>query len=336
MSIADDWQPAFVSEGQVRYYSLARHALIEAFRLAGVGSGSRVLLPEYLCRDLLAPVHLLGAVPCWYAVAPDLTPANSSADWPPADVVLAVNYFGFPQNLLPFETYAKRTGAVVIEDNAHGYLSRDLSGQWLGCRTGLGVFSLRKTLRIPDGAALWVGAAYCSRELPAQAVFDGAGVNPAQVTKARLRGLPGVGEFAYWLSTALVRVLRKWCTGSDIPAVDPASEQTIPEPANPWTGLLPALAACPETWEIERRRMAYARCASVGDQVGAVPVFASLAPNCVPYAYAFRADAVALDGMKRHAVRHGFDLVAWPDLPQEIVNQAPAYYRNVFLVNFVW
>jgi hypothetical protein len=67
-----------------------------------------------------------------------------------------------------------------------------------------------------------------------------------------------------------------------------------------------------------------------------VPVFASLAPNCAPYAYAFRADAAALDGMKRHAVRHGFDLVAWPDLPQEIANQAPAHYRNVFLVNFLW
>ena len=336
MSTVEDWQPAFVGAGQVRYYSLARHALVEALRLAGVRQGSRVLLPEYLCRDLLAPLHLLGAVPCWYPIAPDMTPATASVDWPVADVVLAVDFFGFPQDLAPFQAYAERSGAVVIEDNAHGYLSRDPAGQWLGCRTGHGVFSLRKTLRIPDGGALWVGPEYAARELPAQVAFDGTGVNPAQLTKARLRGLPLVGEWAYWLSTELARALRRWRTGSDIPAADPASEQALPAAANPWAGLLPALAACAVPAEIERRRAAYVRCAAIGKQVGALPVFATLPPHCAPYAFAFRGDAAALAGMKAHAAHHGFDLVSWPDLPTEIVDQAPEHYRNVFLVNFLW
>ena len=115
MSTVEGWQPAFVGAGQVRYYSLARHALVEALRLAGVRERSRVLLPEYLCRDLMAPLHLLGAVPCWYPVASDMTPATAPADWPLVDVVLAVDYFGFPQDLAPFQAYAERTGAVVIE-----------------------------------------------------------------------------------------------------------------------------------------------------------------------------------------------------------------------------
>ena len=88
--------------------------------------------------------------------------------------------------------------------------------------------------------------------------------------------------------------------------------------------------------EIERRRMAYVRCAATGAQVGAVPVFAALPPHCVPYAYAFRGDAAALAGLRRYAACHGFDLVSWPDLPTEIVGQAPVHYRNVFLVNFLW
>lgn len=336
MSTVEAWQPAFAGEGRVRYYSLARHALIEALRLAGVRTGSRVLLPEYLCRDLLAPLHRLGAQPCWYAVAPHMKPATAPVDWPAADVVLAVNYFGFPQDLAPFQAYAERTAAVVIEDNAHGYLSRDQAGQWLGCRTSLGVFSLRKTLRIPDGAALWIGASYAALELPAQAQFDGAGVNPAQLTKARLRGWPVVGELAYRLSTGLARALRKWRTGSGTPASDPASEWELSASKNPWAGLLPAIAACAVPTEVERRRAAYVRCAAVGEQVGAVPVFASLPLHCAPYAYAFRGDAAALAGMQSYASRHGFDLVRWPDLPTEIIGQAPAYYRNVFLVNFLW
>ena len=336
MSNVEARHPAFVVKGQVRYYSLARHALIEALRLAGVRSKSRVLLPEYLCRDLLAPLHLLEAVPCWYPVADDMTPAVAPADWPVAEVVLAVNYFGFPQDLRPFHAYAERSGAVVIEDNAHGYLSRDRAGQWLGCRTGLGVFSLRKTMRIPDGAALWIDAANAVLQLPVQMPFDGAGVNPAQLTKAHLRSLPLVGEWAYRLSTGLARTLRKWRTGSDIPAADPASEQTLPAAANPWVGLSPAIAACAVPAESVRRRAAYVRCEAVGAQVGAQPVFADLPPHCVPYAYAFRGDAAALACMQDHAAQQGFDLVSWPDLPAEIIGKAPAHYRNVFLVNFLW
>lgn len=336
MSTTDAWQPEFVGQGQVRYYSLARHAMIEALRLVGVRQGSRVLLPEYLCRDMLAPIYLLEALPCWYPVAPDLSPAVPPADWPLADVVLAVNYFGFPQDLTSFQAYAERTGAVVIEDNAHGYLSRDQGGGWLGCRTGLGVFSLRKTMRIPDGGAMWLGERFAKRELPVQLPFDGAGVNPAQLTKTRLRGLPLVGEWVYRLSTGLARALRKWRTGSDVPVADPASEQTLPASAHPWAGLMPALASCSMAEEIKRRRAAYIRCAAVGDQLGALPVFPVLPPNCVPYAYAFRGDAAVLAGMRRYVTRNGFDLVSWPDLPTAIVAQAPAHYRNVFLVNFLW
>lgn len=336
MSTVESWQPPFVGAGQVRYYSLARHALVEALRLAGVRQGSRVLLPEYLCRDLLAPLHLLGAVPCWYPVAPDMTPATASADWPLADVVLAVDYFGFPQDLAPFQAYVERTGAVVIEDNAHGYLSRDQAGQWLGCRTGLGVFSLRKTLRIPDGGALWVGTEYATRELPAQVAFDGNGVNPAQLTKARLRGLPVVGEWAYRLSTGLARTLRKWRTGSDIPAANPASEQTLPAAANPWAGLLPALAECAAMTEIERRRAAYIRCAAVGEQVGALPVFSALPTNCAPYAYAFRGGELAVCEMRRFSASQGFDFTSWPELPDCCCSGAPLHYADVYMVNLLW
>jgi len=336
MSTSEVWQPTFVGEGRVRYYSLARHALIEALRLADVRLGSRVLLPEYLCRDLLAPLHLLGATPCWYAVAPDMTPAASSSEWPLADVVLAVNYFGFAQDLEPFKDYAQRTGAVVIEDNAHGYLSRDANGLWLGCRTSLGVFSLRKTLRIPDGAALWAGPSYGVYDFPVQAEFDSIGVYPMQLVKARLRSLPLVGEFAYRLPTTAVRWLRKWRTGSDIPVPDHGAEQTLPALANPWAGLLSALSANDVLAEIARRRAAYASCAEVGEQVGAIPVFADLPVHCAPYAYVFRGDADAQDGMRLYAVRNGFDLISWPDLPTAIVGNAPEHYRNVFMVNLLW
>lgn len=326
----------FAHQGHVRYYSLARYALIEALRLSGVGFGSRVLLPSFICRDLLASLHALGASVCWYEVAPDLSPAHDSNSWQIADAVLAVDYFGFTQNLKPFEEYTVRTGAVLIEDNSHGYLSRDEGGQWLGCRADMGIFSLRKTLRIPDGAALWVSSGTSVDHLPQQLAFDGEGINRAQLIKTRLRRMPLVGESAYKLSTSLIRLLRTWRTGSEIPKADLTAELELRGAKNPWIGLLTTLDKVDEFQEIERRRIQYMNCAIFGKRVGALPVFAELPPNCAPYAYVFRGGEATKKEMRSYASKHGFDFMSWPDLPSAIMKNAPEHYYNIFLVNFLW
>jgi hypothetical protein len=310
--------------------------LLEALRLLGVQQGGRVLLPSFICRDLLAPISLLGATPLWYEVAPDLSAQDPSENWPVADVVLMINYFGFPQSVRPFALYASRTGAAIIEDNAHGYLSRAEDGCWLGCRTDIGLFSLRKTLRIPDGAALRISDRYRSYNLPAQLPFEGRGGNPAQLTKARLRSVPVAGEVLYRMSTAAVRLVRSWRTGSVVPPSDPASEQALPMGAIPWSRLPSALTTFPAAAEIKRRRMAYADFLSLAERVGATPIFPRLPDLCAPYGFPFRADNDTASVMCTYAARHGFDCVTWPELPTMIASRALEHYRNVFLVNFLW
>ena len=83
----------------IRYFSLGRHALAAGLRALGVGAGQSILLPEYICRDLLAAVHAVGALPVFYPVALNLCPATPQENWPAASAVLAVDYFGFPQPL---------------------------------------------------------------------------------------------------------------------------------------------------------------------------------------------------------------------------------------------
>lgn len=319
-----------------RYYSLARYALVDALRLLGVGQGHRVLLPSFLCRDLLAPIAMLGAMPCWYEVEPGLTTAESPDTWPEADAVLAVNYFGFAQDLTPFFAYAKRTGAKIIEDNAHGYLSRDAQGRWLGTRAAVGLFSLRKTVRIPDGAALLVNEAALLTGLPEQLPFDGSGVHPAQALKSSIRHIPLVGSGLLRIATVLARALRKRKTGSATPFSDPLSETQIPSPPSPWAGLGRALAQFDSDSEIVRRRAAYNRCAVEGERCGAAPVFPRLPDYCAPYGYPFRSTLAGRSAMQRLADRMGFDLVTWPDLPGAVQKRAPAHYHNVYLINFLW
>lgn len=319
-----------------RYFSLARYAFLEALRVINIEAGHRVLLPSFVCRDLLSPVAVQGATPVWYDVNPDLTPAEPPENWPDAEVVVAIDYFGFAQDLAPFRAYAEKTGAVIIEDNAHGFLSRDIHGAWLGTRAAFGLFSIRKTLRIPDGAALWVNDPPWQAALDAQLPCDSDGIYPAQALKSRLRRVSLIGEALFRIAVGLARSIRKLRTGRVGVDPDPASERFLPAGPHPWSGLSIALANCVPEDEIARRRAAYIECAEVAASVGAVPVWQSLPANCAPYAFAFRAGHEASERLRRVAARRGFDMVTWPDLPDAIAAKAPPHYHNIQLINFLW
>ena len=154
----------------LRLYGHGRQAFAEALLLSGA-AGGRVLLPSFICRDLLASVAAAGAKPSFYGVKPDLTPDEDPSRWPDAHAVLAVDYFGFPQDLTPFQAYARRCGAALIEDAAHALFSRDAAGRLLGTRAPLGILSLRKSLPLPDGGALLVNDAALAARLPPQTPF---------------------------------------------------------------------------------------------------------------------------------------------------------------------
>lgn len=323
------------SESTIRYFSLARHALAAALKACNIGVGNTILLPSFLCRDLLASLSQVGAEPRWYPVGTDLLPARNDEEWPTAKAVVAVNYFGFPQSLAPFRRYTERTGAILIEDNAHGFLSRDVDGQWLGTRGDMGLFSLRKTLPILDGAALWVkdGNRFV---LDAPLQPAGPGYAPSVVRKTRLRHAP-LGGLLTGLATQAARTLRKLRTGHAIPPPSPEAEREIPHGPAPYAELMTALDALDADKEIERRRSLYRQVDQVARSLGVAPVFETLPDNTAPYGYPFRAESPAQAArLTRWAERRGLDVFAWPDLPDALAASAPAHYRNLYLVNFLW
>ena len=80
------------------YYAYARHALVTALRMARVQSGDNVLLPSFICRDVLASLKAINATPVFYEIDVGLQ-VSSQSKLPPAKALLAVNYFGFPADL---------------------------------------------------------------------------------------------------------------------------------------------------------------------------------------------------------------------------------------------
>lgn len=320
----------------VRYFSLGRHALVAGLEALGIGAGQSVLLPEYICRDLLAAVHTVGARAEFYPVDLALCPATSHETWPAAAAVLAVDYFGFPQPLEPFRAYCARTGAALIEDNAHGFLSCDESGKWLGLRGDIGIFSLRKTFLLPNGAVLAVRRDEAIERLDPQCAFSGTGRVAALGAKRVLRRLPVIGPIAAGAATRIARGLRQMRTGHAIAPPALNAEFQIPEAPEPYDGLLRDLGQCDFAAETVRRRAVYLEFAKLIAEWKIEPVFASLPANTCPYGFAFRAEEGSALKVRYLAERRGLDVIRWPDLPDAVVSGAPEHYRLTWLVNFLW
>lgn len=327
----------FIGRRPVRYFGYGRWALFEALRVIGCAKGDSVLLPAFICRDLLSAVNTTGASPVYYDVDRQLQLSASPDALPSAKAVLAVNYFGFPQSLEPFQRYAARTGAVIIEDNAHGFLSRDEEGQALGTRGDIGIFSLRKTLMLPNGAAMVVNAHDKSYTIKPQIEFKQAGLSISFATKHFLKNSPwriNLRMIRYLIS--FIRTVRKIKSGHWIAPSAPDAEFRLPKSAAPCMKLQYFLDHLDADQEISRRRELYRLLDSGMKQTGVEPVFASLPEHVVPYAYPFYASDNRIGRAKEVLKKLELECFSWPELPDNLAPEAPDEYKSVWMIPFLW
>ena len=336
MSAPNTSQNDALPSGEVsRLFSFARHALVAGFRCLGIGVGSRVLLPELICRDLLAALYVVGAEPLYYPVNAYLEPSTPPDTWPEAAAVLVVNYFGFAQDLAPFHIYTRRSGARLIEDNAHGFLSRDEAGTVLGTRGDVGIFSFRKTYPWASGAALVRGVGGKDLELPSpllplrQPFYPGLALrNWASHSDVRRRWVMRLTE--------VKRLIRRWSKGSSIPRRVEDCETVLPGAANPTKGLGQSLDALMGDVEIARRRALYLRFEDHFRAKGISPAFPRLPEGCSPMGMPFHCtsheELMMVRGWARQAA---LDCIPWPELPSANAKSAPIHYRDLQVVNFL-
>jgi hypothetical protein len=319
-------------------FPFGRHAILEALKRSGVRPGDRVLLPGFICRDVLAPLTALSAIPIFYRVDETLQPDEDLDTHPPARAALAVNYFGFAQDLTPFRRYCQKTGATLIEDNAHGLFSRDEEGHQLGTRADFGVFSLRKSVALPNGAVLVVSREKERQGKKAGSVFGESRDDLFFRRKQRIRGLiRRTGVFGARMAVGTSRWLRKIRTGYDLPPPNPKGETTMPLP-NTATPLLRSgiNTADPEKETLRRRSLYAAVDRLLGGQGEVRPLFQTLPEGMVPYGYPFLCSSDRWPEIQNQLHRKGLLTITWPDLPEAIRASAPAFYHQVRLVPFLW
>ena len=303
-----------------------------ALRYAGVKSGDSVMLPSFICRDLLSAVAELGAKTVFYEVDTALKPMQLDPKIS-AKVIVAVNYFGFAQNLEPYNEYCKQTGAIIVEDNAHGFLSRDENNNLLGSRAKFGITSFRKSLRVQDGAILTTSLN--DHEIDEQLdCID----SPVSKRNNLLRLLPSFESRTkipfVAIGQSMSRAIRLVRTGSALPKPDPNAETTIPGLANPHLQSVAVLEALDEAREVLRRRNLYQVLRSQVVATGATMIFADLPDNTCPYGMPVYANEESRRKLAKVARQNRVTLMSWPDLPNNTISTAPGFYKQVWLLNF--
>ena len=319
---------------EVRYFSLARHGLQSAFSAIGIKPGDGVLIPGFICRDVLGCIHSIGAIPFFYQVDQSMKPVFLPHD-ESIKAVMFVNYFGFPQTLSPFTQYGLDHGVALIEDNAHGWLSRDADNVPLGTRVAFGITSFRKTIRVPDGAILHINNVISDAVVDSQLEFSNESLSFAyrfRAISARIERSYGIPLLK--LNRRITRILRRFLTGSELPQVL-LSETTVPETKGPSTKSMDLFNSLDPSQEILRRRRLFIEVQTALSQVAITPIFSELPDYVSPYGFAFISEPSQIEQVKKQIRTLDVEVISWPDLPSTTPTSSSSFYANVWIVNFL-
>lgn len=148
--------PFPLNHNRLTFCFSARYALFKGIEALGLKCGDRVLLPSYNCGVEIEPFHYSGIQTDFYRIDKNLRPdlddvrkrlrGNVKA-------LLVTHFLGFPQPIEEIRHLCSEVGVYLIEDCAHALLSSFL-GKPLGVYGDIAVFSMLKTLPVPNGGVL--------------------------------------------------------------------------------------------------------------------------------------------------------------------------------------
>ena len=315
------------SNSDIYLYPYARYAFLEALKVLCIRT---IYIPSFICRDMLAPINALGIKYCFYSVNEKLEPIIKDRR---CDAILMVNYFGFGQSMQPFEKYKAKYNSIIIEDNAHGFLSRDHNGLLLGTRGDIGLLSIRKTVFLPNGGALLV-----NNNLFKNNSFVGSAIEYTHEDinynkKMNLKKQMLSKYFGIWI-LLVRRAIRFIKTGSAIPLPDKFGEKKMPLNSCLTPDLKNLILGIDADKEMQRRREMYIKIKEYASKFNIRPIY-DLDDNSIPFEFSF-IDIGNYKKFELYLYAKGFFILPWPDLPDEILGNCPKFYKNIKVVPFLW
>lgn len=138
------------------FYPLGRHALYSIIKEMKISGKDSVLLPNFVCHTATKPFEMFTKKVRFFRVKKDLSIDFDDLIGRIKDdtkVLMVVHYHGFTDNIERVMEICRDNDIYLIEDCAQAMYSRH-RGKLLGSFGDASVFSIRKTLPVPDGGAL--------------------------------------------------------------------------------------------------------------------------------------------------------------------------------------
>lgn len=156
--VRKDSRSLFAGNRDFYFYVRGCSALYHFLNNYEGNQGMAALVPSYLCQDVLETFQMARVPISFYTIDEkcrfDIRELEEKLD-EGAKFLYLVHFFGFPQSLESVLKLAREKNVMVVEDCAHALFGK--SGErWLGEFGDVAIFSLRKTLPIPDGGGLLI------------------------------------------------------------------------------------------------------------------------------------------------------------------------------------
>jgi len=147
-----------LSQNRWYYFFSSRYALAAAIEALGLKPEDKLLVPSYNCGAEIDPLLHLNIKPAFYKVKRDLSldlddlvkKINGTVKG-----ILITHFLGFPQPIDEIKRICTERNLFLIEDCAHALLSTH-NGKPLGSYGDVSIFSLLKTLPVPNGGVLLI------------------------------------------------------------------------------------------------------------------------------------------------------------------------------------
>ncbi len=287
------------------FFSHARTALKYGLKALNLDAGDEILVPAYVCDVVIHPLNELGIKPVFYPVSGDLKPAWERL---PELVtgktkgVLAVHYFGQPQEIARFMEFCKLHGILLIEDNAHGF-GGSLQGKPLGTFGDIGISSPRKILGWRNGGILHLNWEAAFPELP------------LQPGKLRWKLRSALKRLAC-SNGAICNSLRRM---PDFHSQDVGREQPIPswKMDGEYGSTLRNLDVLPLR---EKRRQVWRVWKQWAEGNGLTPVYPELSPEACPLEFPVHTrSAEESRNWFEWGWKRGLYVHSWPALPKQVI-----------------
>lgn len=171
-------------------------ALVLALQVLGVGKKSEVILPTYVCRNVLQAVVKIGATPCicdvgpnWVMTFNEVEPLLSKK----TAAIIAVHIFGLPVDVQSLQSF----GVPVIEDACQAF-GLNVNGVSAGGTGDIGLFSFHATkcFTTAEGGMLVSNNSQLMKEAKQKRDGDGRIAAQATASLSDLQAALGLSQLA--------------------------------------------------------------------------------------------------------------------------------------------